>query len=350
MRTKVLFFCTMLLLVVSVFVFTQSTANAAPLGICVSAGTGNWNSAGSWVCYGVAGNLYPDDATKDAYILSGHTITVDSAAIAGNVTVEGTLNGGSANLDINGNLTNNGTFTANTGTVTFSGVSAQSIGGSGALTFNNLSISNATNLNKDITVNGTLTLTAADLNAGSNTLNLVTAATVLGTATVAGTGDVIGNVTRTGSFSTTPNYQFNSQYTLINFSSITTAPSSITINLAKTAPGGLAIAVPRTYNISEGSAYVVVATLQLHYKTSEGGFTLEANLRPWRQIAGRWTLQTGSVTAAGDASYVSATGVTNFSNWAISDNGAPTAVILSSFKTSASSFDLSTWLTGLFNR
>lgn len=323
-----------LLLLVVLIAPLASGAHAAPLaGICVSngAGGGNWSASGSWLCSGTGGATFPNSLTIDVFVLSGDTITVDVGSSAGNVTVEGTLNGGVATtLQIGGNLTNNGTFTANTGTITFSGSSAQSIGGASTFTFNNLTISNATgvNLNKNIIVNGTLALTSGDLNTGANILTLG------GTITSAGGGDVVGNVKRNGAFGV-GSYAFNNPNTLINFSVVTTSPTDITINLVKTAPGGLANAVPRTYNIAETGLYSVVATLQLHYKTSEGGYTTEANLRPWKQITGRWTLQTGSVTPSGNASFVSATNISDFSNWAIGDSGAPTAVTLSTFATSA---------------
>ncbi|MBI5029509.1 MAG: hypothetical protein HZB51_03210 [Chloroflexi bacterium] len=278
----------------------------------------------------------------------GATFTAGSSTtLVGALTNNGTFNCGGSTVAFQGNLTNNNTLNCGSGTCNLNGDSVQNVGGSGTLAFNNLTLTNAAGvvLNKDATLNGTLTFTNGDLNTGSNILNLASG------ATVAGTGDVVGNVKRTHAFSTATNYQFNSQYTLINFSVITTtAPSDITINLAKSTPGGLANAVPRTYSVTANGAYSAAATLQLHYKSAEGGFTTEANLRPWKQVAGRWALQPGSVTAAGNASFVSATGVTSFSNWAISDSGAPTAVTLSSFKANTPSFDLDAWLGNLFGR
>ncbi|CAG0947951.1 hypothetical protein ANRL1_04748 [Anaerolineae bacterium] len=321
-----------LLLLVVLIVPIAPGAHAAPLaGICVSNGVGggNWSASGSWLCSGTGGAIFPNSLTIDVFVLSGDTITVDAASFAGNVTVEGTLNGGVATtLQIGGNFTNNGTFTANIGTITFSGSSAQSIGGASTFTFNNLTISNATgvNLNKDVTVNSTLALANGDLNTGANVLTLASGATV----TAAGGGDVVGNVKRNGAFGV-GSYPFNNPNTLINFSAVTTSPTDITINLVKTAPGGLANAVPRTYQITAGGAPSFTATVQFHYKTTEGGFTTEANLRPWKQVGGRWTLQPGSDTASGNNSFVSAAGVTSFSPWALADSGAPTAVMLSTF-------------------
>lgn len=329
MKTVLKLSVALLLLVVLIAPIVPG-AHAEPLaGICVSngAGGGNWSASGSWLCSGTGGATFPNSLTIDVFVLSGDTITVDVGSSAGNVTVEGTLNGGVATtLQIGGNLTNNGVFTANTGTITFSGSSAQSIGGASTFTFNNLAISNATgvNLNRDVTVNGTLALANGDLNTGANILTLG------GTVTSAGGGDVVGNVKRNGAFGV-GSYAFNNPNTLINFSVVGTSPTDITINLVKTAPGGLANAVPRTYQITAGGSPSFTAIVQFHYKTSEGGFTAEANLRPWKQVSGRWTLQPGSDTASGNNSFVSATGVTSFSPWALADSGAPTAVMLSTF-------------------
>lgn len=331
MKTVLKLSVVLLLLVVLIAPIVPS-AHAAPQGICVSAATGNWNLAGSWQCFGVVGNQYPDDATKDAFIQAGHTITVDATATAGNVTIEGTLNGGASNLGIGGNLTVNstGVFNAGTGTVTFNG-SGASINNSSAaeLTFNNLMINNAggVSLNKNATVNATFQMSSGDLNTGVNVLTLGSGASVLASLN----NDVVGNVKRSGPFSAGPNYSFNHPNTRITFSAVTTSPTDITITLVKSAPGGLLNAVPRTYQITAGGSPNFTADIRFHYKTSEGGFTTEANLRPWKQIGGRWTLQNGFVTPGGDGSFVTAMDATSFSNWAIADSGAPTAVKLSTF-------------------
>ena len=321
-------------------------AHAAPQAVCVSNATGNWNTAGTWSCGGVP------TASDIVIINDGYVVTLDTNGSASQLIVGGgvsgslTHDGGSrtltvgaggvtvssgasftspdSNLTVNGNLTNNGTLTASAGAVTFSGSSAQTIGGTGTFTFNNLTINNiaGVNLNKDIIVNGALALTSGDLNTGANILTLG------GAVTSAGGGDVVGNVKRNGAFATATNYMFTNPNTLINFSTVTSdGTSSITVNLVKSAPGGLAQAIARTYSITTVNLSGINATLQLRYAQSEVAPLTEANLRPWKQISGRWTLQTGSVNTGSD--FVSATGVSSFSPWAISDSGAPTAVTLS---------------------
>jgi len=244
-----------------------------------------------------------------------------------NITIDSgkTVNTNSS-FNASGNWTNDGTFTANAGTITFNGSSTQTIGGSGATTFNNLTINNSAGvtLNNNATVTGTLTLTSGDLNTGSHTLTLSS------NATVTGTGDVVGNVRRAHAFNTGTNYAFNNANTLINFSSITNGASpSVVINLSKSAPAGLTTAVPRSYTITPTNISSYDATLRLGYLDSETGGMTEANLRAWRHNGTRWVLQPGGVDTG--SNYVYASNVTAFSNWAITDNGAPTAVTLSSF-------------------
>jgi autotransporter-associated beta strand protein len=109
----------------------------------------------------------------------------------------GTLTATSGTMYLGGNFTNNGTLTNNSGTVIFSGPgpAAQTIGGSTATTFNNLTINNSNGITLGAyeTVNGILTFTSGKITTGTNNLILPTAATVSG----AGTDRyVFGNVQR----------------------------------------------------------------------------------------------------------------------------------------------------------
>jgi hypothetical protein len=101
----------------------------------------------------------------------------------------------SGNMILSGNLVNNGTFSDTGGTITFSG-NTQNIGGSSAVTFNNLTVSSGST---------TTILTAGQKLAGillaNGTLNsdgyLTLISTASNTALIngVGTGQVLGNVT-----------------------------------------------------------------------------------------------------------------------------------------------------------
>jgi len=279
----------------------------------------------------LAGNFDIQEGTVT--IQSGSTTNAASISMSGSVSIGSgaTLQRGSGatglwSFDVSGGWSNSGTFTPGNSTVTFNGSSVQTIGGSGATTFNNLTINNSSGvtLNNNATVTGTLTFASGDLNTSSHTLTLGS------NATVTGSGDVVGNVQRAHAFNIGTNYAFNNANTLINFSSVTNGASpSIVINLSKSAPAGLTTAVPRTYTITPTNISSYDATLRLGYLDSETGGMTEANLRAWRHNGTRWVLQSGGVDTTNN--YVYASNVTAFSNWAITDNGAPTVVTLSSF-------------------
>jgi len=85
-----------------------------PRVTCTSLGSGNWSSAGTWSCG------FVPTAADDVFIASGHTVTIDTAAVANNVTVNagGILQYDAAtarSLVVGTNLvvTGGGTFQAN---------------------------------------------------------------------------------------------------------------------------------------------------------------------------------------------------------------------------------------------
>ena len=77
------------------------------------------------------------------------------------VTISNRFDASSASMTISGNWTNNGIFNAN-GPVVFAGASAQTIGGSNATTFNNVTFNNGNgiSISKEPTINGTATFTS----------------------------------------------------------------------------------------------------------------------------------------------------------------------------------------------
>nr|WP_320023638.1 HYR domain-containing protein [uncultured Draconibacterium sp.] len=143
-------------------------------GTITAVADGGWNVASTWDC-----NCIPafDD---DVVIPSSFIVTVDAAAVANTITIEsgGTLNGGASTLQVYGNWTNNGTFTAGTGTVEFAGSTDAMISGSSATAFNNFILDKGadvlTNLvvQSDITISD-LTFTNGVLDIESGTTDIV---------------------------------------------------------------------------------------------------------------------------------------------------------------------------------
>ncbi|MGP8215393.1 MAG: hypothetical protein ACLQQ4_07510 [Bacteroidia bacterium] len=132
----------------------------------------------------VAGSLDIGDSTSGGVTLSAgtNTIKLTGAGTSYNCLINSDGNitfSGAGTLDIADNFINNSTladagFSANTSTVDFDGTTAQSLGGSTATTFDNLTIDNTNasgvTLGKAITVSATLLLSnsAGHLDVGAN--------------------------------------------------------------------------------------------------------------------------------------------------------------------------------------
>ncbi len=95
-----------------------------------------------------------------------------------NITIGGggILTAQSGNISVSGNWTNNGgAFTPGAGTIVFNGTTAQTIGGSSATTFNNLTDSNSTGVSLngvDAIIGGTLALGVNKISTGANKIIL----------------------------------------------------------------------------------------------------------------------------------------------------------------------------------
>lgn len=95
--------------------------------------------------------------------------TYGNVTIASGATLESEPNG---TINVTGNWTNNGTFTANNGTVVFTGTSPQSIGGDASTTFYNLTMGGTglKTLGISTSVSNLLTMTSGILDIGTHTL------------------------------------------------------------------------------------------------------------------------------------------------------------------------------------
>lgn len=187
----------------------------------------DWNTSGNW-CGGVPGtatlvNIYPFPIGITGVfmpVIGTADASVNRLTIAGNqlggTAASVTLNGGfSLNIygtngvaaSSNYSFYNNGTFTsATTGTVNFLGsssVQTQSIGGTSAVTFGNLTLNNTgtffpgiTVKDNNITVKGTLTMTSGKVNLNSYTVQIGSSAASTGTLSYASGWMYGGNIQR----------------------------------------------------------------------------------------------------------------------------------------------------------
>jgi uncharacterized protein len=249
-----------------------------------------------------------------AFTADNFTITAGVAHLQlTNITIKGNISVASGQtLDFN---------PTGTATVTLGGSSTQTISGAGTLTFNSNANINVTNTNgiilqKDITINGTLTLggdITTTTTTGTNTL------TEAGTS--AGTGDVVGNVKR-GAFVAGTSYAFGNPNVSINFAS-GTLPTDVTINLVKSAPVDFMTAINRTYTVTPTGGSGFSAALRLHYLDSELNGNNESTLQLWKFVNSAWTQQ-GSSSANTTANWVELSDVTDFSGWTLAAAVTPT--------------------------
>jgi len=188
---------------------SSGTLNANNLGISLG---GNWTNAGTFVP-GTGAVTFNSASAQSITRTGGETFnilafsgsgtkTFGSAITAnGNFSINSTapvdVSASNFSLTLRGNFINNGSFNASSGLVTFSGTASQSIGGTSATTFNNLTLVNTAGavLNSSVNLLGTLSLNNGTFNTNSQAFTLVSNSA--GTARIGqltGTGDIAGNV------------------------------------------------------------------------------------------------------------------------------------------------------------
>lgn len=258
----------------------------------------DWNTASNW-----CGGSVPT-ASTDVFISPNSASVLNQPVIgtAGGICKNITINSGatvtisaSNALEVKGNWTNNGTFTPNSGTVSFTGsTAAQTIGGTGTNAFNNLTINNTysgggVKAASNITVNGILNLEAANPSATAGALDMasnwgdypltfnspfsVHTLTMGANATTIGQGDVTGKIYR-GTVSANTAYSFGNQFTNYSF---TVAPTDVTVIVTiGTAWGassptawGSTTSVKRSYEMIPTGGTGARVTMNLHYLDSE---------------------------------------------------------------------------------
>ena len=154
-----------------------------------------WSTANNWRQFNgtnlvAAGSAPGSNNTNRIYVVQNSTssncifnatsLSLGGALGATSLYVgQGTsLNLNNQSLDLSGNITINGTLTPGSGTITLSGGSNQTLDGTSALSFSNVTINKSggtLTAQKDMTITGTLTLTNGILDMNSKTLTMGTA-------------------------------------------------------------------------------------------------------------------------------------------------------------------------------
>jgi len=114
---------------------------------------GDWNTATTW-----DKSTIPSASTDEVELNHSVTLDGDEQVSLLQINLGGTFNGGSNNLTIspNGSIVNNGTFTASTGKVSFTGATTLT----GTIGFNNVDLGGGVNFGSASTINGLLQINA----------------------------------------------------------------------------------------------------------------------------------------------------------------------------------------------
>jgi uncharacterized repeat protein (TIGR01451 family) len=279
---------------------------------------GNYANAGTFSQAAAATTTFQVDNAADG----AHTLSGAGATTFGNLTIDAsnTVDAGSHSFNVLGAaFAAAGTFTGNTGTVTFNGATAQTVSGDGAKNFNSLSINNAAGV---LVANGAGAVDASVAGA----LNLATDLTVAAsggvlrqTGTSSGTSDVIGTVRRIDLGVTTRAFGHPNEQVTVNSG---TAPTQLDFDLAKTTPAGFPAAtkvVPRALVLTPTGGTGMSVTLRARYADAElaGPGITESRLGLWKRIGGIWTPQGGTVDTTNN--FVSLAGIASFSEWGIAE-------------------------------
>ena len=262
--------------------------------------SGNWTKSGTFTATGStinfngsgAGNIGAGNFNHITFSGAGTKTATGILNIVGNVTISNNFSAGSFAHSVQGNWSNNGSFTPNTGTITLIGASAQAIAGSNSTTFHNLTQNGngVINLGIETTITGTLTLTLGLLDIAAYNLTITSSGSVSGGSSTSyvktsGTGRLKQSVPGVGGSKVYPvgNSAFNPmtvQYNDINASKnfgirvedgpITNANSATTVNrkwyLASDAVGTSNLTLTTTYNSGEeGTGFSNSSSPQIGY-------------------------------------------------------------------------------------
>jgi CSLREA domain-containing protein len=313
--------------------FTNNTANSDNAGggdggaIFISAGTIT-SLSGCTIDSNVANSGTGDGIRQTGGSINGAgTLNInggDSISISG-----GTFTSTSGTMNITGNLLNSGgTFAHNNGTVVCNGSSAQTIGGTTAMTFNNLTISNAAGVTMGAseTVAGTLTLTSGVLSIGTNTLTLNGPVSFTsGTISSSATGTVNYNQSAANQNVAPGSY---GNLTFSNFAKV--LPNGATVQIAGTfTPGtGTHTITGSTIDFNGSGAQTIPAINYNNLTSSNTGARTLANSGTIG-IAGVFTPGTNAYTITGSTINFNGAGAQtipafNYNNLTSSNTGART--------------------------
>lgn len=280
---------------------------------------------------------------------SGITVTLGAAttSLSGNLTISsGTLSANALNISINGNWSNNGTFSAGTGTVTFGGGSEQIITQSGTGDFYNLTVNKSANdvaLSTNVTVSNTLTLTSRCITLGSYNLTIGNSGSISGGSSTSfvvtdSTGKLIQNNVGTGGRTGGIAYPVGTattSYTPVTITNTGTADNFDVIvedNVRTLGNSGIVVGirvVKKTWHVGEAVAGGSNVTLAVQWNGVDEGLGFNNRVCGISHFRNSNWDSSPLISATGNDPYVlSRSGITSFSPFAVEGAGIPLPVTL----------------------
>jgi hypothetical protein len=320
-----------------------------------SASTVNYNKSGDQSVFTSANYRNLTISGSGTKTLSG-TITVNN-----DLTISaGTLDASSGNnyaINLKGNVTNNGAYTARSGVFTLNGTSDQTISGSNSIAFYDLTINKASNkviLSKNTSSTHTLTLTSGNIDVGVYTF----------TATAISGGSSSSYIATTTAYNASPAGYLKllslngAEKTLPVGTATTYNPCYITNSgtaqdfsvrvftgvyangLSGSIAADLAKLVNRTWEITPTVQTGISAIIKLQWNLSDEGATFSssrstAGLSKNRHIGGdnNWHVQASSAVTGSEPFTISnTTGITTFSTFGVGIEGSTLPIELTTFK------------------
>ena len=280
-------------------------------------------------------------AFNNLIVSAGTTTLGTNTSVIGNLTFTGgKITANSFNLAISGNWTNNSSTTAltgGTGTVSFIGSTGQTIGGTFATTFNNLSLANSAStvtLSINTNVGGNLSVSSGTFDLATFTANRVSTGGVLtvannATLKIGGTNTFPANYTTntlvlasTVEYSGTDQTVSSQTYGNLKLSSSTGAAVKTFPGTAFTVEGNLSSVIGAGTSVSFTAAanVTVSGSLSIGASTTFNGGSYSHNIGGNWVNNGTFNGNTGTIILSGAGAAVSGPGTQNFNNLTITDS------------------------------
>lgn len=239
-------------------------------------------------------NVTITKSSSNDLVINGTAVTASFTISSGNA-----VSLGANSLSVSGNLTNNGTFSGGTGTVTITGTTASTISG-GATSFYGLTINNSggVTLNTPITVTNQLSLNSGVLTNSTNNVTLSNGATISRGLT-------------SSSLSSAPIFGVaTSDRVNVTISATTTAGNELLGTMGKV--GTLTVSGAITYTLNNDISIDVLATNNASGVLDASTYAITENPAGTLTVSGTGTINTQNTSSSPFPSGVLWSGLVNY--------------------------------------